>query len=216
MIHLGTIGPVNAPHTPYRVRRAPTQHRAGRQIERILDAASRVVTEKGLTATTTADIAKVAGVSIGSVYRYFPDKTAVLRAVLERNLLRYRERLEEVERASPPRDWREAVDTAYETYVEMCRTDIGFRAVSGAALAASDVRGAHGVADPLSPALAELLVERHGFADSPGLRTALLQCVAVADVLTRLAFRLDEVARLDTLAQTRRVVRELVGAHAPR
>jgi AcrR family transcriptional regulator len=47
-------------------------------VERILVAAAHVFDERGYGATTTNDIADEAGVAIGSLYQYFPNKDAIL------------------------------------------------------------------------------------------------------------------------------------------
>ncbi|WP_253885586.1 TetR/AcrR family transcriptional regulator [Actinokineospora diospyrosa] len=204
---------MTVPDTPYRVRRTPTQYRASRQIERILDAAARVVATKGYAATTTADIAKAATVSIGSVYRYFPDKTAVMRAVVERNTRRFQDRV--LADRTPVRGWRAGLDRAYAVYVDMCRTEDGFRAISGAGLAAGELEPQDDAKDPLAEAFATLLVRHFAFTDTPALRTTLLQCVTLADVLTRLAFRLARTGHQDTLERTRGIIEQLLAAHEP-
>ncbi|HVK21666.1 MAG TPA: TetR/AcrR family transcriptional regulator [Actinokineospora sp.] len=203
---------MTASDTPYQVRRTPTQFRATRQIERILDAAALVVVDKGFTAATTADIAKAAKVSIGSVYRYFPDKLAVMRAVVERNTLRYQDRVTAEAGVLP--FWHEAVARAYSIYVAMCRTDHGFRAISNAGLAAGELDSTE-FDDPLAAGLADLLVDRFGFANTPELRVSVLQAVTIGDVLTRLAFRLDQHGHPDTLAKTADMVHDLIAPHAP-
>jgi len=50
----------------------------------LLDATERVVASKGFHAATTNHIARVAGVSIGTLYHYFPTKEALVAAVVER------------------------------------------------------------------------------------------------------------------------------------
>ncbi|MGX7824436.1 TetR/AcrR family transcriptional regulator [Actinokineospora sp. 24-640] len=206
---------MTVPDTPYEVRRTPTQYRASRRIERILDAASRVAAEKGFSGTTTADIAKAAKVSIGSVYRYFPDKLAVMKAVHGRNSVRYRELVREATKDLVLAEWREAVDRSFAIYVDMCRTDDGFRAISKAGLAATELDETGCPDDPLADTLADLLVDRFGFADTAELRTVLLQCVTLGDVLTRLAFRLVDTGHQDTLVKTHRIIVDLVAEHAP-
>lgn len=57
--------------------------------ERILDAATDVVRRLGLRRTSMSDVAAHAGVSRGSVYRYFPDRDALVDAVLERTAIRF-------------------------------------------------------------------------------------------------------------------------------
>ncbi|MFI0355285.1 TetR/AcrR family transcriptional regulator [Actinomadura sp. 9N407] len=61
-----------------RPRKSPTQQRAVKTRERILDAAARVFAEHGYAAGTTNRIAEAAGHSIGSLYQYFPNKDAIL------------------------------------------------------------------------------------------------------------------------------------------
>jgi AcrR family transcriptional regulator len=67
-------------------RRLPTQLRARQTVEAILDAVVRILKREGFEAVTTNRIAKVGGVSIGSVYQYFPDKRAIFSALHERHV----------------------------------------------------------------------------------------------------------------------------------
>jgi AcrR family transcriptional regulator len=67
-------------------RRQPKQRRARETVEAVLDAVVRILKREGVNAVTTNHIAKVAGVSIGSVYQYFPDKRAIFNALHKRHL----------------------------------------------------------------------------------------------------------------------------------
>ncbi|MGY2091851.1 TetR/AcrR family transcriptional regulator, partial [Nocardia gipuzkoensis] len=67
-------------------RRRPTQQRAKETREQILDTAARLFGECGIGETSTNRIAAEAGLSIGTVYRYFPDRTAIVDELLERLL----------------------------------------------------------------------------------------------------------------------------------
>lgn len=67
-------------------RREPRQVRAELTRERILAAAAHVFTEYGYAAGTTNRIAERARVSIGSLYQYFPNKDAILAALLVRHI----------------------------------------------------------------------------------------------------------------------------------
>jgi AcrR family transcriptional regulator len=68
------------------VRRQPKQRRARQTVEAVLDAVARVLKRDGVDAVTTNRIAEVAGVSIGSVYQYFPDKRAIFVALHQRHV----------------------------------------------------------------------------------------------------------------------------------
>jgi AcrR family transcriptional regulator len=67
-------------------RRQPKQRRALQTVDAVLDAVVRVLKREGFDAVTTNRIAAVAGVSIGSVYQYFPDKRAILVALHQRHI----------------------------------------------------------------------------------------------------------------------------------
>ena len=67
-------------------RREPRQRRSRQTVEAVLDAVPRVLKRHGAAAITTNRIAEVAGVSIGSLYQYFPDKLAIFTALHERHI----------------------------------------------------------------------------------------------------------------------------------
>jgi AcrR family transcriptional regulator len=68
------------------LRKQPKQARAQATIDAILGAAAQTLTEVGYDRATTNVIAKRAGVSIGSLYQYFPHKEALVTALCERHL----------------------------------------------------------------------------------------------------------------------------------
>ncbi|NLS17527.1 TetR/AcrR family transcriptional regulator [Rhizobium sp. P40RR-XXII] len=67
-------------------RREPKQERSRHSVEAILEAVQRVVNRHGAKAITTNRIAEAAGVSIGSLYQYFPDKQAIFAALHDRHV----------------------------------------------------------------------------------------------------------------------------------
>ena len=67
------------------VRRA-LQSRSKSTVDAIVKAAARILAEGGWPALNTNAIAARAGVSIGSVYEYFPDKQAILNVIVDRHL----------------------------------------------------------------------------------------------------------------------------------
>lgn len=78
-------------------RKQPRRRQSKEIVEAIREATRRILTQDGLDGLTTNRIADVAGVSVGSVYQYFPDKQAVIaelsREVERRALELVRERL---------------------------------------------------------------------------------------------------------------------------
>ena len=67
-----------------KVRKSPRQSRAQESVDCVLEAAARILEAEGEAGFTTNAVAQRAGVSIGTLYRYFPDKRAVLVALAER------------------------------------------------------------------------------------------------------------------------------------
>src|SRR6202789_1422879 len=67
-------------------RRQPTQKRAQETVNAILEAVIGLLKRSGVSAITTNSIAEAAGVSIGSVYQYFPNKRAIFIALHKRHI----------------------------------------------------------------------------------------------------------------------------------
>lgn len=78
----------NSSHSPKnnKMRRQPQQVRSQERVKQILDVAEQLFLEIGYEATTTRAIAARAEVSVGSLYQFFPDKEAILKALAVRYL----------------------------------------------------------------------------------------------------------------------------------
>lgn len=89
--------------TDTRPRKAPKQARSREMVEIILAATARVLVREGYEGMTTNRVAEVAGVSVGSLYQYFPNKESLLATLMERHLGEmtaiFDERFEELARA---------------------------------------------------------------------------------------------------------------------
>ena len=68
------------------MRKEPRQARSKATVEAIVQAGARVLSEAGWAGFTTNRVAALAGVSIGSLYQYFPDKGSLVDAVRRRHL----------------------------------------------------------------------------------------------------------------------------------
>ena len=67
------------------MRKEPRQARAQATVEAILEASARILDRQGWGRFTTNAVAEAAGVSIGSLYQYFPNKLALVEAILRRH-----------------------------------------------------------------------------------------------------------------------------------
>src|ERR1700733_3072385 len=72
------------PASALNARKTPAQKRSVATVAAILEAAARILETRGLDAYSTNAVAARAGVSIGSLYQYFPSKDAITRALISR------------------------------------------------------------------------------------------------------------------------------------
>lgn len=75
-------------------RRSPLQMRSQQTVQRVLDAASALLQQISLDEITTTRIAAEAGLSIGALYRFFPDKQSIIDAIAVRHVEQFKAELE--------------------------------------------------------------------------------------------------------------------------
>jgi len=75
-------------------RRPPVQIRSQQTVQRVLDAASALLGQMPLEEVTTTRIATEAGLSIGALYRFFPDKQTIVDAIAVRHVEQFKAELE--------------------------------------------------------------------------------------------------------------------------
>jgi AcrR family transcriptional regulator len=99
-------------------RKTPRQARSEATVEAVFDATIQVLVAEGPRRLTTTRVAERAGVSVGTMYQYFPHRNALLYAVIERYL---NEVAEKVERACASNEYcpvEQGVDALVTTYVD--------------------------------------------------------------------------------------------------
>ncbi|MFD9074592.1 TetR/AcrR family transcriptional regulator [Streptomyces lasiicapitis] len=199
--------PEPAPRSaPAALRRAPVQRRSAERLTRILDSCADLLDETGYESLTTRLVAERAGVPIGSVYRFFGNKRALVDALAQRNLERYAERVTHRLAAAGPAGWRTALDVVLDEYLVMKRTAPGFSLVDfGTQIPVGDPGAApnHRVADRLTDLLSAYLDRT----PDPALRRTFLVAVETADALFRLAFRVDPGGDEAVIAEVRVLLR---------
>lgn len=100
-------------------RKSPVQERARATIEAVLAAAAQVFEARGFAAGTTNRIAERAGVSVGTLYQYFPGKEAIAVALVERHMAEMMRGLAgwEARAGRPGTGLREALELLVDTAV---------------------------------------------------------------------------------------------------
>ncbi|KAB7738673.1 TetR family transcriptional regulator [Parvibaculum sedimenti] len=175
------------------IRRKPTQERAKERVERILAAASELIAETGSDAVRMSEIAARAGVPIGSLYQYFPDKPAILRVLAQRVMERVREGL--IASLTGLGSGKEAigrVDALIEGYYQLFITEPDVRDVwsatqSDKALQALDVEDSRENARVFFASLKHLVPKR----DHQRFEAASFLLMQLAGSAVRLAIAVD-------------------------
>lgn len=111
------------------LQNTPVQARSNARLAALLDATATVVQYQGYENLTTADVARVAGASIGTVYRYFKDRVAILQALSVRNFERTTNRFMEEVQNPKITSVDAAISALFELYLDMFRTEPGYRSL---------------------------------------------------------------------------------------
>ena len=85
LLILAFPAPDMARRPPTKPRKTATQARSRATIDALVQATARILVREGFDKASTNRIAEVAGVSVGSLYQYFPSKEALVAAVIERH-----------------------------------------------------------------------------------------------------------------------------------
>ncbi|WP_283139894.1 TetR family transcriptional regulator [Rhizohabitans arisaemae] len=190
------------------LRRRPAQRRSARRVERMLDACAELMDEVGYDVLSTTRIAERAGVAIGSVYQFFPDKRAIARALTQRHVEMFVTRVGRRFITEEYRGWWDAVDAVIDEYVAMHRSVPGFRSLHFGDVV--DLHMLDAVSDNntvIAGRLRGLLLEEFGLADSDELDLALLVAVEAGDAVLKLAFRRDPQGAPEIVEEAKELVR---------
>jgi AcrR family transcriptional regulator len=158
-------------------RKSPVQARSMASVDAILMATIQVLLHVGKERLTTTRVAMRAGVSVGTLYQYFPNKKALLQAALKRHLTEVAEAVELVCREQEGRTLRQmatALITAFlDAKMKAGKTSIALYSVS------SDVDGAkivQGIGNRLNKAIVRMLrTASNPLATDPQLVASMLQ-----------------------------------------
>ena len=84
---------IEPPQAAVAPRKKPVQSRSKATVDAVLSASARILEEHGMAGFNTNAVAVRAGVSIGSLYQYFPSKDAILLALMEQSMSQFHEEL---------------------------------------------------------------------------------------------------------------------------
>ncbi len=174
-----------------RMRRQPRQQRSRTRVRQILEAADSILSAEGFEALTVRRIAQVAGVPVGSIYQFFPDKAAVVDALAGTYIGQFDAAIAQLVAASEAERWQDPVGTLIDAFTALYRANPGYVALwSGRHVSPELARADEANNAAIAEGVRRILVRQAGLPDGEELARSARLAVVVADALLQFAFRL--------------------------
>jgi AcrR family transcriptional regulator len=187
------------------LRHLPQQARSQERFNRILEAAAQVFAEVGYEKASTEAIATRASTSIGSLYRFFPDKSAILYALAEA----YAEQLREVlarafDPASAHLPLAQVIYRAVDDFEQFYVTQPGYQVVFAQTRLSPDLQSLDKRLDSeIALHLEKFLAARQSTLSPEQIRLVALISVETAGSLQILSLTQNEAFRQQVMAETK-------------
>jgi AcrR family transcriptional regulator len=173
-----------------RMRREPRQQRSRDRVRLILGAADAILSAEGFEALTVRRIAEAAGVPVGSIYQFFPDKAAVIDALAHTYIAEFDGAIEALVGASDAALWDDLVGTLIDAFADLYRSHPGYVALwSGRHLSPELARADEANNAAIADGVRRILVRQAALPDGEQLAGVARISVVVADALLQFAFR---------------------------
>jgi AcrR family transcriptional regulator len=186
------------------LRHVPTQARSRERLRRVLDAADQVLSEDGAGAFTTTRIAHVAGVPVGSVYRYFPDKEAIVEALAKRYWSQFADLVAAVADVDEHTPLDDPTGAVLDALAAGFRAQPGFLALWYGGLRTERIRDAtRPTRDAIATSVSRILAVHWPGAGPRARAAAAGMVVLTGDGLLREAFRTSPRGDRQILAESR-------------
>ncbi|MEU5987549.1 TetR/AcrR family transcriptional regulator [Spirillospora sp. NPDC047418] len=174
------------------VRRRPTQRRSAERFERLLDACAELLAETGHDALTTREVARRAGVPIGTLYQFFDGRSGLLYELAMRNLAILLGRVHERLTTEPVRTWADAAVLVYDESLALRRSVPGFFIADFRDTGAIDQGLVRRIDTEMAARMYELGTQKAGLPPLPDHERVLLVAITASDGLLRLAYQSAE------------------------
>ena len=189
------------------LRKQPVQQRSAKRVEQMLKACAALIDELGYDGVTTTLIAERAGVAVGSLYQFFPDKRAVVQALTKQHLDHFTKEIEERLDWENLEHWWHGVDTIIDIYVEMYRTIPGFSRVRfGDVIDIRLIEDGRDNNAVIAEQIAQVVAKKHDLPVETLYKQITVGC-DIADAILALAFRRKLFPEDDMIKEAKQVVR---------
>lgn len=200
------------PATLSELRREPRQQRSLQLIERALDATDALLAAEDIETLTTTRIAAAAGVSVGALYQYFPDRDAIIAAVARRHIEASNELMAKAVAEAGSAGWKDPVGALVDMFAARYRQQPGYRALwlgphLTERLRAADRAGKEILAEGVRSIIVGLGIVPDDERTSAASRAAVYAC----DALLQEAFRRDPAGDARMLEEAEAMLRGYLG-----
>lgn len=171
------------------VRRTPVQDRSTGTVQAILEAASQLLAESNSEDLTTTKIAVQAGVSVGALYRFFPDKQSIIDAIAVERMEEFRRVLEGCFAGNAAQDGPAFLGRVIDAYIEFLDGHPDFRGIALRRQVSASTRERH-VGSEVGPAalVKRFMLEPLGIELSPEIELKLRVASETGDRLIAYAY----------------------------
>ena len=207
-------------------RRAPVQSRSQQTVQRVLDAASSLLGQMPLEDVTTTRIAVEAELSVGALYRFFPDKQTIIDAIAVRHVEQFKADLESSVMKALEQEMADLatfnpaqiLDSVVDAYVLYLDAHPDFRAISFGRHISKATREREASPNVGLPALLKnFMLQRLGIPNTPELDLMLRVVSEAGERL--IAFAYEQPARADrdrVIAEMKRMLSGYLFPTTPR
>ena len=121
--------PPQEPVAATSTRRIPVQGRSHETVQRILQATSRLLERVPLDEITTSRVAQESGVSVGGLYRFFPDKQAIIDAIAVQHVKEFEAQVRSKLLRTLPLNGKKFLGSVIDSFVEFLDDRPDFRTI---------------------------------------------------------------------------------------
>ncbi|EKQ71283.1 transcriptional regulator [Leptolyngbyaceae cyanobacterium JSC-12] len=191
---------------PAKIRRQPKQARSQERVNRILDVAEQLFIEVGYDQTTTRAIATRAEVPVGTLYQFFPDKEALLKALADRYFEQEYRLFVQLHAAMADAPIAEYVDRVVDAFDQFATDHPGYRAVLNHLIdlmTVADARNLDEYDQQILVAFAQFLAQRNASLTPEKCELIAMTAIKVVNELLWLSHTRDRTFRIQLIAETK-------------
>lgn len=186
----------------------PKQSRSKALVDSIFEATVRILPKVGSYKITTKKIAEVAGVSIGSLYQYFPNKEALLGALMDQGLVGFQNKMNTLIDSLKSNSSEELIDSCVDLTLHMMLEDKAmiseiYRQVPELGRLPSIFAGRQAVVERIA-----IELEKHhpGFEKPLYLRSSFIGCNAVMGIVQTMLYDKTQIYTIEELSQELKIM----------